>query len=39
MRSVSSFDNNAVESPVSVASRESVSRFCVRSVRSFKPIL
>jgi hypothetical protein len=38
MRSVSSFDSSAVDSPVSAASRESVSRFCVRSERSFMPM-
>jgi hypothetical protein len=38
MRSVSSFDSNAVEKPVSAARRDSVNRFWVRNARSFKPI-
>jgi hypothetical protein len=36
--SVSSFESSAVESFVSAASRESVSRFWVRKVRSFIPM-
>jgi hypothetical protein len=38
MRSVSSLESSAVESPVSAARRESVSRFWVRSERSFMPM-
>jgi hypothetical protein len=38
IRSVSSFDNSAVESLVSAASRASVSRFWVRNARSFIPM-
>jgi hypothetical protein len=38
IRSVSNFESSAVESPVSAASRASVSRFCIRKERSFIPM-